>query len=73
MGVSVGLLHRSKNGIRVLGNRVLRRSFGSKRVKKWPRSEADYSPPISVEVKNAWSYTSTTPARFHCVPKNNFA
>jgi hypothetical protein len=50
MGVSVGLVHRSKNGIRVLGDRVRRRSFGSKRMIKWPRTEADYSPPVSVEV-----------------------
>ena len=64
MGVIAGLLQRSKNGIM-----VLRRSFGSKRVIKWPR----YSPPTSVEVKNAWSYTSTTPARLHCVQENNFA
>jgi hypothetical protein len=26
---------------------------------KWPRREADHSPPSSAEVKNAWSYTST--------------
>jgi hypothetical protein len=26
---------------------------------KWPGREADYSPPSSAEVKNAWSYTST--------------
>jgi len=27
---------------------------------KWPKREADNSPPYSAEVKNAWSYTSTT-------------
>jgi hypothetical protein len=27
--------------------------------------EADYSPPSSVEVKNAWSYTSMPPIRLH--------
>jgi hypothetical protein len=32
-------------------------SLGVKR----PGSEADYSPPSSAEVKNAWSYTSTPP------------
>jgi hypothetical protein len=26
---------------------------------KWPEREADHSPPSSVEVMNAWSYTST--------------
>jgi hypothetical protein len=26
---------------------------------KWPGREADHSPPTSVDVKNAWSYTST--------------
>jgi len=26
---------------------------------KWPRCEADHSPPFSAEFKNAWSYTST--------------
>jgi hypothetical protein len=31
-------------------------SLGVKR----PGREADYSPPSSVEAKNAWSYTSTT-------------
>jgi hypothetical protein len=34
---------------------------------KRPRSEADNSPPSSFEVKNAWSYISTTPIRFHGV------
>jgi hypothetical protein len=28
-------------------------------------SEGDTSPPSSVEVKNAWSYTSTIPIRLH--------
>jgi hypothetical protein len=27
----------------------------------FPGSEADHSPPSSVEVKNAWSYTSALP------------
>jgi hypothetical protein len=27
---------------------------------KWPECEADHSPPSSAEVRNAWSYTSTT-------------
>jgi hypothetical protein len=26
---------------------------------KWPGRESDHSPPFSVEVKNAWRYTST--------------
>jgi hypothetical protein len=30
-------------------------------VVKWPGHEADHSHPSSAEVKNAWSYTSTTP------------
>jgi hypothetical protein len=30
---------------------------------KRPRREADYSPPSSAKVKNAWSYTSTPPIR----------
>jgi hypothetical protein len=29
--------------------------------------EADHSPLSSVEVKNAWSYTSTSPIRLHVV------
>jgi len=29
--------------------------------------EADHSPPSSVEVKNAWSYISNPPVRFHGV------
>jgi hypothetical protein len=32
-------------------------------VKRW-RREADYSPPSSAEVENAWSYTSTPPHVF---------
>jgi hypothetical protein len=38
-------------------------SLGIKR----PLREADHSPPSSAEVKNAWSYTSTTPVRLHGV------
>jgi hypothetical protein len=34
-------------------------SLGVKR----PRREADHSPPSSAEVKNAWSYTSTSSIR----------
>jgi len=29
--------------------------------------EADHSPPSSAEVKNAWSYISTSPIRLHGV------
>jgi len=32
---------------------------------KWPLREADHSPPSSAEIKNAWSYPSTTPLRLH--------
>jgi len=32
-----------------------------------PGREADHSKPSSVEVKNAWGYTSTSPIRFHGV------
>jgi hypothetical protein len=38
-------------------------SLGEKR----PGREADNSHPSSAEVKNAWSYTSTPPIRFHGV------
>jgi hypothetical protein len=34
---------------------------------KRPGREADHSTPSSVEVKNAWSYTSTPPKRLHGV------
>jgi hypothetical protein len=34
---------------------------------KCPGREADHSPPSSVEVKNTWSYTYTTPIRLHSV------
>jgi len=34
---------------------------------KRPGPEADHSPPTSAEIKNAWSYTSTTPVRLHSV------
>jgi hypothetical protein len=32
---------------------------------KWPGHEADYSPPSSAEVKNAWHYMSTLPPTRH--------
>jgi hypothetical protein len=32
--------------------------------------EANHSPPSSAEVKNAWSYTSTSPIRLHGVVLN---
>jgi hypothetical protein len=32
--------------------------------------EADYSPPSSAEVKNAWRHTSTPPIRLHDVALN---
>jgi hypothetical protein len=38
-------------------------SLGVKR----PGREADHLPPSSVEVKNAWRYSSTPPIRFHGV------
>jgi len=38
-------------------------SLGVKR----QRREADHSHPSSVQVKNAWSYTSITPIRLHGV------
>jgi hypothetical protein len=38
-------------------------SLGVKR----PGREADHSPPSSAEVKNAWSYISSPPIRFHGV------
>jgi hypothetical protein len=31
---------------------------------KWPRREADHSPPSSAGIKNAWSYTSTSQYSF---------
>jgi hypothetical protein len=34
---------------------------------KRPGPEADYSPPASAEIKNAWSSTSTPPIRLHGV------
>jgi hypothetical protein len=38
-------------------------SLGVKR----PGREADHSPLSSTEIKNSWSYTSTSPARLHGV------
>jgi hypothetical protein len=38
----------------------------SLRVKR-PGREANHSPPSSAEVKNAWSYTSTSPISLHGV------
>jgi len=34
---------------------------------KWPRHEADHSPPSSAKIKNAWSNTSAPPIRLHGV------
>jgi len=34
---------------------------------KLPGLEFDHSPPSSAEVKNAWSYASNIPVRFHGV------
>jgi hypothetical protein len=34
---------------------------------KRPGSEADCSPPASAEVRNGWSYSSTSPIRLHAV------
>jgi len=31
---------------------------------KWPGREADHSPTYNAEVKNAWSYNSTSPYVF---------
>jgi len=36
----------------------------------YPGREADYSPPTSAELKNAWSYTSTPPVRRYGVVLN---
>jgi hypothetical protein len=36
-------------------------------VVKRPGREADHSPPSSVELKNAWGYTSTPPISLHGV------
>jgi hypothetical protein len=38
---------------------------GSFPVGKWPGHEADYSPPSSAEIRNAWIYTSTPPRRLN--------
>jgi hypothetical protein len=37
---------------------------------KLPGREANTSPPPTAEVKNTWSYTSTTPRRLHGVVLN---
>jgi hypothetical protein len=36
---------------------------------KRPGREADHSSPYSAELKNAWSYNSIPPIRFHDVDK----
>jgi hypothetical protein len=40
---------------------------------KWSESEADHSPRSSAEVKNAWSYTSTSPWRGASKHRYNFS
>jgi hypothetical protein len=39
---------------------------------KRPGRAAEYSNPPSVEAKNEWSYTSTTPTCFHGVYRDGF-
>jgi len=41
--------------------------MGTKGSFPWVKRKADYSPPSSAELKNAWSYTSTPPIRLHGV------
>jgi len=43
------------------------------RDKKRPGLEADHSPPTSDEMKNEWSYASTTPTHLHGVYRDNFS
>jgi len=40
---------------------------------KRPGLEADHSPPTSDEIKNEWSYASTTPTHLHGVYRDNFS
>jgi len=40
---------------------------------KRPGLEADHSPPTSDEIKNEWSYASTTPTQLHGVYRDNFS
>jgi hypothetical protein len=42
---------------------------GSPKVKR-PGHKPDQSPSSSAEVKDAWSYTSTSPIRFHGLDRN---
>jgi len=39
---------------------------------KWPGSEDRHSPPCSVEVKNEWICTSTSPVCLHGMQRDNF-
>jgi hypothetical protein len=45
-------------------------NMGSVLAVKRQGREADHSPPSSAEVKNAWSYTSTSPICFHGVEQH---
>jgi len=39
---------------------------------KWPGCEDHHSPPCSVEVKNEWICTSTSPVCLHGMQRDNF-
>jgi len=39
---------------------------------KRPGSEVDRPPPVSVKVKNEWSYTSARPTHLHGMGRDNF-
>jgi hypothetical protein len=60
-GIGEMFLHGKEALFRILVQDVL--SPGVKRSGR----EADHSPPCRAEVKNAWSYISTPPTRFHGV------
>jgi hypothetical protein len=61
------LHHRIQNGSGAHPASYPMGTSGSFHGVKQPEREADHSPPSSVEVKNAWSYTSTPPVRLHGV------
>jgi hypothetical protein len=61
------LHHRVQNGSGAHSASYPMGTRGSFLGVKRPWSETDRSPPSSAEVKNTWSYTSTTPIPLHGV------
>jgi hypothetical protein len=64
------LRHRVRTGSETHSTSYPMSAGGSYLRVKWPRREADHTPPSNTEVNNVWSYTSAPPIRLHGVVLN---